>query len=195
MAQVNSNYLPPHALALIERISSNSTYLLEQERSLELAKNATEFQLSLAQGVATEFAPAILKKVDSKVRAEYKSNPANNMAGEQCQNEWQEFGAMLFDGSHLLLEMGIQQLQYVVLRSIGALSYPEQLALWFHHCENPNECLGGRELGDTFDVLTDTDTFDPLIESISESLQNSMRRDWENKLREMESSLLDGIKS
>jgi hypothetical protein len=157
---------------------------------LELAKNAMDFQLSLAQDMAAEFAPVIRKKVESKVRAEYQSNPANDMASDQCQNEWQELGAMLFDGSHLLLEVGIRQLQYAVLRTIGALSYPEQLSLWFYYCENPNECLDGRELGDSFDVLTDTDTFDPLIKSISESLQSSMRRDWENKLSEMESDFL-----
>lgn len=181
----------PHALALLERISNNSTYLFEQEESLDRAKNAMQFQLSLAQDMAAEFAPAILKKVEAAVRVEYQSNPSNGMAGEYPENEWQELGAMLYDGSHLLLNVGIEQLQSAVYSEIWGLSQAEKLALWFGHCEELEESLDGHTLDDDFNVLQDTDTFDRLRESICDDLKYAMQRDWEKRLREIENAIRD----
>lgn len=113
------------------------------------------------------------------------------MAGEDPENEWQELGAMLYDGSHVLLEAGLEQLRGAVYSEIKALSTPEKLALWFGLCEILEECLGGRTLEDDFNVLQDTDTFDPLLESICDDLQSAMQSDWEKRLREIEASDLE----
>jgi len=72
--------------------------------------------------MAEEFAPAIYNKIKAAVRSQYKTSPANGMVGEDCRTEWQEMGAMLFDGSHLLLDMGIQQLEFAVSNAIKSLA-------------------------------------------------------------------------
>lgn len=171
----------PHALALIERVSSNL-----QESAYESAQKAMQFYASLARNVGKEFSPAIRKKIESSVRTEYKANPANDMAGEYPENEWQELGSMLYEGSHVLLQMGIDQLRDVVYRKISALSQGEKLAWWFGHCEELGEWLEGRALNDNFNVLQDTDTFDALLDSICDDLQSAMQSDWEKRLREIE---------
>jgi len=113
------------------------------------------------------------------------------MAGEYPENEWQALGAMLFDGSHILLQMGIDQLRRAVYSKIKALSTAEKLALWFDLCENPEESLGGSTLENDFNVLHDTDTFDPFLESICDDLQSAMQSDWEKRLREIEARDLE----
>ncbi|MDT4290696.1 hypothetical protein RO575_14120 [Methylomonas sp. MO1] len=175
-----------HALALIERVSSNL-----EESAYEYTQKSGQFYVSLAQDMGMEFAPAIRKKIEATVRAQYKANPANDMAGEYPENEWQELGAMLYDGSHVLLEAGLEQLRSAVYSKIKALSNAEKLTLWFGLCENQEERLGGRTLADDFNVLHDTDTFDPFLESICDDLQSAMQSDWEKRLREIEASDLE----
>jgi hypothetical protein len=80
------------------------------------------FYSKLALDMAEEFAPAIYNKIKAAVRSQYKTSPANGMVGEDCSTEWQEMGAMLFDGSHLLLDMGIQQLEFTVSNAIKSLA-------------------------------------------------------------------------
>lgn len=172
-----------HALALIERVSSNL-----EESAYEYAQKSMQFYVSLAQDMGMEFAPAIRKKIEATVRAQYQANPANDMAGEYPENEWQELGAMLFDGSHILLQMGIDQLRGAVYSEIRALSQGEKLAWWFGHCEELVESLDGRTLDDDFNVLQDTDTFDLLLESICDDLRSAMQSDWEKRLREIEAN-------
>lgn len=176
----------PHALAFIERVSSNL-----KDSAYESAQKSMQFNACLAKDMGMEFAPAILKKVEAVVRAEYQSNPANDMAGEYPQNEWQELGAMLYDSSHVLLNVGIEQLQGAIYSEIRALSDAEKLALWFGHCEELGEWLEGRTLEDDFNVLQDTDTFDRLRESLFDDLKYAMQRDWEKKLHEIENALED----
>jgi hypothetical protein len=171
-----------HALALIERVSSHL-----EESAYESAQKSMQFYVSLAQDMGMEFSPAIRKKIESSVRAEYQANPANDMAGEYPENEWQELGAMLYDGSHILLQMGIDQLRGAVYSEIRALSQGEKLAWWFGHCEELEESLDGRTSDNDFNVLQDTDTFDALLDAICDDLQSAMRSDWEKRLREIES--------
>ncbi|OQW74623.1 MAG: hypothetical protein BVN35_09670 [Proteobacteria bacterium ST_bin11] len=175
-----------HALALMERVTTDL-----KGSAYEAEEKSMQFYLSLSQVMGREFAPAIRIKIEATVRAQYKANPANDMAGEYPENEWQELGAMLFDGSHILLQMGIDQLRGAVYSEIRALSTAEKLALWFDLCENPEESLGGHTLEGHFNVLHDTDTFDPFLESICDDLQSTMQSDWEKRLREMEASDLE----
>jgi hypothetical protein len=172
--------LTDQALGLIERIGSCAN--LQQEDQAQAEEEKKAFYLNLASEMANEFAAGICKKVEAAVRTQYKSSPANGMVGDECSNEWQEMGAMLFDGTHLLLDMGIHQLQLAIASSIKTLTRAERLAIWCRYCEY----IVDLDLEPSFDLLDDHDTFDEIVETLARNLQNDMVWDWENKLSEME---------
>ncbi|MDD5462868.1 MAG: hypothetical protein PHG00_14770 [Methylococcales bacterium] len=178
-----------HSLALIERISCNSAYVPEQEADLENAENARAFYLALTLDMTKEYAPAIEQKVQAAVRKIYKSRPANGMVGDECQTEWQELGAMVLDGTHLLLDMGIHQLQLTVACEIEALSRSDKLALWFSNCGYIEDYVSDNKPDDSFELSEDSYTFEEIVESIARNLQNDMVWDWEKRLSEIENAL------
>ena len=111
------------------------------------------------------------------------------MMSEDCSTEWQEMGAMLFDGSHLLLDMGIQQLEFTVSNAIKKLSRAERLALWCKYGESITDFVHDAEPDESFDLPKDSDSYNGIVEAIAHSLQRNMMDDWEKKLREMEHNL------
>lgn len=176
----------PHALALIERISSDPVYMAEQNDNLGKAENAQAFYLALAQEMAKESAPAGYQKVEAAVRKIYKSRPGNGMVGDECETEWQELGAMLLDSEHMLLEVGIHQLQLTVAGEIEALSRSERLAIWLGHCGYIGDYVSDNSPDESFDLSDDSFTLEEIVESIARDLQREMVWDWEKKLSEME---------
>lgn len=176
----------PHALALIERVSSDPVYMAELNDSLEKTENAQAFYLALAREMAKESAAAIYQKAEAAVRKIYKSRPGNGMVGDECKTEWQELGAMLLEGDHMLLEIGIHQLQLAVAGEIEALSRSERLALWLVHCGYIGDYVSDHNPDNSFDLSDDSYTVEDIVESIARDLQREMVRDWENKLSEME---------
>lgn len=168
------------ALGLVERIGSCANSQQDAQSPADEEKKA--FYLNLSSDMAKEFAPGICRKVEAAIKAQYKSSPANGMVGDECSNEWQEMGAMLFDDTHLLLETGIHQLQLSIAQAIKTLTRAERLALWCRYCEYIDDL----ELDSSFDLLDDRDTFDEIVETLASNLQNDMVWDWEKKLSEME---------
>lgn len=181
----------PHALALIERISVDPLYMAEQHDSLEKAENAQTFYLALAQTVAKESASASYQKVEAAVRKIYKSRPGNGMVGDECKTEWQELGAMLLEGDHMLLEIGIHQLQLTVAGEIEALSRSERLALWLGYCGYIGDYVSDNNPDNSFDLSDDSFTVEEIVESITRELRREMVWDWENKLVEIENAFED----
>jgi hypothetical protein len=173
------------SLGLIERIGSCADSE-EGESKTEQVEKA--FYLASAKDMAKKFAPDVYQKVEAAIRKKYKSSPGNGMVGDECETEWQELGAMLLEGTHLLLDVGIQQLQFVVAGEIEALSRPERLALWFSYCEYLDDYVSDHKPDDTFDLPEDSYAFEEIVESIARDLQNEMVLDWEKKLSEIESN-------
>ena len=167
------------------------TRFMELTDSLEKKRAEKNFYCSLAMSMAGALAPAVYAKIVSQVTAEYKFRPDSGMGAEECTNEWQELGCMLSDGTHLLLEMGLDQLRCVVHRSIKALSRQDCLALWCHYGEETQDFVNDAESGESFDLTDDSDNFDRIIENIVSSLTTTMVHDWEYKLANMENNSED----
>lgn len=91
------------------------------------AKKTLYSELTLE--MSEELAPTINKKIQTAVRSQYITLPAFDRVSKDCANEWQEMGAMLFNGSHQLLYAGINQLEYSVGNAIKKLSRAERMAL------------------------------------------------------------------
>ena len=175
-----SELFTQQSLALIGRVSNHLTDLSE----LEKAEKAQAFFLSIAQEMANEYAPAIREKVETAVRKKYQSRPGNNMIGDECETEWQELGAMLLDGTHLLLETGIHQLRMTISSEIAKLRRQDRLALWLDHCEYIADFVSDHTPDDTFDLMQDSYALEEIVESITSDLQTAMVWDWENQLSE-----------
>lgn len=179
------NLFTHHGLALIDRISSHSAYFAEQEAALQLAQAAQDFYLNSAHQLANQLVPTVRDKVVKAVRKTYHTNPANDMFSNQCETEWQELGAMLLDGTHFLLEMGVDQLEMTVRNKIKALSPAERTALWFDCCENIVEVAENHTPDDSFDLMQDYETLEEIVKSIADDLMSAMTKDWEKRLIEI----------
>ncbi len=182
-----------HAFELIERVGN----MVSSEQDDELQKEQTEktFYSDLTLEMAEELAPAINKKIQAVVRSQYKMSPAFDMVSEDCSNEWQEMGAMLFDGSHQLLDTGINQLKYSVSNAIKKLSRAERLALWCKYGDSIDDVVEeffcNQESGDSFDLPNDRDNLELIVTMITQDLQYEMTADWEKQLSEMENDKTD----
>lgn len=184
----DSRLFTEQALAFIDRMNRQANSWDELETSLENAKNAFTLQSWMAESLAASIAPAIRDKIEASVRNEYQSNPANGVADADCRTEWHELGAIFFNGDHMLLQTGIDQLNSSIYSALSALTESDKLALWFYYSESIYECLDGRTPEEGFNVLHDTDTFDPLLESIASNLQSQMQDDWEKMQVELVSA-------
>ncbi len=182
-----------HAFELIERVGN----MVSSEQDDELQKEQSEktFYSDLTLEMAEELAPAINKKIQAIVRSHYKTSPAFDMVSEDCSNEWQEMGAMLFDGSHLLLDTGISQLERSVSNAIRKLSRAERLALWCKYGDSIDDVIEefvcNQEPGDSFDLTNDRDNLDLIVTMITQDLQDEMTADWEKQLSEIENDETD----
>jgi len=94
---------------------------------------------------------------------------------------------MLLEGDHMLLDMGIHQLQLTVAGEIDALSRSERLTLWLGHCGYIDDYVSDHNPDISFGLSDDSYTVEEIVESIARELQSEMVWDWEKKLSEMES--------
>ncbi len=175
-----------HTLAFIERAGIEQTdsfveRLEEYEQTLEKKNSEIDFYSVLAKTLAKESAFEIHKKVESIVGAQYKSNPDFNLESEKCNTEWDELGAMLFNNSNELLDVGIEQLKIVISQSIKQLSRSERLALWCEYGTSHKDFVEDTEPDEDFDLLDDRDSFNEIIESLFQSITSSMVNEWEDK--------------
>lgn len=95
---------------------------------------------------------------------------------------------MLLDGTHFLLEMGVDQLEMTIRNKIKALSPAERTALWFDSCENIVEFAENHTPDDSFDLMQDYETIEEIVKSIADDLMSAMTKDWQNKLIEIENT-------
>lgn len=179
------------ALALIERVGDASADRVELQTTLEKAEIARIFYLATARKLAKESAGSIRERIATNVRNKYCARPGNNMVGEECETEWQELGAMLLDGTHQLLEIGIDQLKMTIVEEVKTLSPVDRLALWFESCGYIDDFVSDNSAHESFDLMKDSETLEEIVELIASDLRREMVWDWENKLVEIENASED----